>query len=190
MHVTPSHLISYLYCPRFIYFEHVMRIPQHSEKYIKVLKGREVHAAKARQHTEYLRKRLGVVKKELNVYLRHDPLRGEVDEVLWLNNGEIAPLDYKFARYQDRVYNTYRTQLISYAFLIQHTFGLPVKKGFLIYTRSKNKVVEVPIESGDILAVEKVIGEIERIVQQNYFPRATKRKKRCVDCTYRNLCVR
>ena len=109
--ITPSQIIEYLYCPRFTYFEYVLRIPQYEEKYYKVGRGREVHELKAKQNMEYLRKRIGVTQKLLNQYLTNELLRGEVDEILTLNDGTMAPLDYKFAEYKDKIFDTYKTQL-------------------------------------------------------------------------------
>lgn len=188
--ITPSHILEYLFCPRFTYFEYVLSIPQHEEKYYKVLKGREIHTEKARRHTDYLRKRLGVVKKESNVYLTGNRLRGEVDEVLSLEDGTMAPLDYKFTKYKDRLYETYKTQLICYALLIETNYQKPVEKGFLVYTRSKNKLIEVSFSAKDKASVNKIIDQIEDIIEGNRFPRATRYKKKCVNCTYKNICIR
>ncbi len=187
--VTPSQIIEYLFCPRFTYFEYVLRIPQHEDKFFKVQKGRDVHEKKARENMEYLRKRIGVVEKHIGEYLTNDLLRGEVDEVLLLEDGTMAPLDYKFAVYEDKVYETYRTQLYCYAWLIEENFGKPVNKGYLVYTRSQNKLVEVPISRADIASVRVCAEEIRDIITRNWFPGATKFKRRCVDCTYRNICI-
>ena len=84
--LTPSHIIEHLFCPRFTYFEYVLRIPQYEERHYKVGKGREVHEQKARQNTTYLRRRLGVQEKYSNQYLTNDLLRGEVDEILLLTD--------------------------------------------------------------------------------------------------------
>jgi len=188
--ITPSQIIEYLYCPRYTYFEYVLHIPQHEEKYYKVMRGRELHLQRARQNVEYLRKRIGVVDKRLDQYLSNELLRGEVDEVLWLKDGTMAPLDYKFARYDEKVYETYKTQLYCYAWLIRENFGQPVERGFLVYTRSKNKLVEVPIGEQHVEAVERAARDIQHIVQQNYYPKATRFKRRCVNCTYRNVCIK
>jgi len=188
--ITPSHILEYLYCPRFTYFEYVLQIPQNQHKYYKVVKGREVHEAKARRHTEYLRKRLGVSGKTSNVYLTGDGLRGEVDEVLTLEDDTMAPLDYKFAKYEDRLYNTYKTQLTCYALLIEANYKKPVHKGYLVYTRSKNKLLEVAIKEQDKAEVYEVIEAIVKIIVGNKFPQATKYKKKCVNCTYKNICIR
>lgn len=187
--ITPSHILEYLYCPRFTYFEYVLRIPQHEDKFFKVQKGRDVHDKKARENMEYLRKRIGVREKQINQYLTNELLRGEVDEVLVLEDGTMAPLDYKFAEWKERIYETYRTQLYCYAWLIGDNYGKPVNRGFLVYTRSGNKLVEVPITPADIESVRRCAEAIREIISRNAFPKATKYKRRCLDCTYRNICI-
>lgn len=189
LYVTPSNIIQYLYCPRFVYFEHVLRIPQHEEKYYKVMKGREIHLRKARENMEYKRKRLGVKEKHINQYLTAPGLSGEVDEVLELNNGQMAPLDYKFARYEDKVYNTYKTQLYAYAALIEENFGKKVSEGYLVYTRSSNKLVHIEIAEADKARVKEAVEAIHTIIETNTFPRGTRYKSRCRLCTYRNICI-
>jgi len=188
--ITPSHIIQYLYCPRFTYFEYVLRIPQNEEKYFKVMKGRDLHLQKAKQNMGYLRNRIGVTDKRLNQYLTNGLLRGEVDEVLWLKDGTAAPLDYKFAKYKGKLYDTYKTQLYCYAWLISEVFDITVKRAFLVYTRSKNKLVEVPIEDAHIEKVRSAATAIREIVEKNKHPKATSYKKRCLNCTYRNICIK
>jgi CRISPR-associated exonuclease Cas4 len=187
--LTPSHIIQHLYCPRFTYFEWVLRIPQNEEKFSKVLRGRNLHDERLERNKGYLRKRLGVITRHDDQFLTNDFLRGRVDEVLELGDGTMAPLDYKFAEYKDKVYSTYRTQLYCYALLIQHNFGTPVTRGFIVYTRSNNKVVEIPTPPETLLEIRLTADEIKRVVEENHFPKATPIKKRCVNCTYRNVCV-
>jgi len=190
MSLTPSHIIEYLYCPRFTYFEYVLAIPQHEEKNYKAMRGREIHDQKLERNKEYLRKRIGVQEKYLDQYLTNSQLRGRVDEVLVLNDGTMAPLDYKFAEYKDRIFETYRTQLYCYAWLIEENFQQPVNRGYLIYVRSRHKVVEVPIDEDNKKEVQQAAASIQKIIQNNFYPKATKYKKRCVNCTYRNICTR
>ena len=189
MILTPSHIIEYLYCPRFTYFEYVLCIPQNEEKFVKVKKGREVHEMQTSRNRAYLRKKIGVVKKHINQYLTNQLLRGEVDEVLALDSGTMAPLDYKFAQYNEKVYNTYKTQLYCYACLIEDNFNKQVTKGFLVYTRSQFKVVEIGIQPKDKEWVKQVSQKILAIIQTNYFPKGTPYKKRCLNCTYKNICI-
>jgi CRISPR-associated exonuclease Cas4 len=187
--ITPSHIIQYLYCPRFTYFEYVLRIPQHEEKHYKVMQGREMHDRKEAQNSGYLRRRIGATAKLIDSYLTNTLLRGEIDEVLELSDGTMAPLDYKFAKWEDKLYDTYRTQLICYAWLIEENFGKAVNRGYLVYTRSKNYLLEVPIARADIEVVHRSAPEIRSILQKNLYPAATKVKKRCDHCTYKNVCT-
>ncbi|NJN34992.1 MAG: CRISPR-associated protein Cas4 [Saprospiraceae bacterium] len=188
MNLTPSHIIEYLFCPRFTYFEYVLAIPQFEEKNYKVMRGRELHDRKLEENKDYLRRRIGAVGKHIDQYLTNDLLRGRVDEVLLLGNGKMSPLDYKFAEFKDTIYTTYETQLYCYAWLIEDNFGCKVEKGYLVYTRSKNKVVEVAITEEAQTMVKQAAQNIFDIIDSNRFPSATKHKRRCVDCTYRNIC--
>jgi CRISPR-associated exonuclease Cas4 len=188
--LTPSHIIEYLFCPRFTYYEYVLGIPQYEEKHFKVLKGREMHDAKLERNKDYLRKKIGVTEKWLDQYLTNETLRGKVDEVLLLHDGTMAPLDYKFAEYKDRVFDTYRQQLICYAILIEENFEKKVNKGFLVYVRSKNKLVEIEITDKDKTLVIDSVKKIQDVMELNHYPKATKYKKRCLTCTYRNVCIK
>ena len=195
MTLTPSHIIEYLFCPRFTYFEYVLCIPQFEENDCKVMRGRHLHDERLERNKEYLRRRLGqpgapVTEKHLDQYLTNALIRGRVDEVLGFGDDTMAPLDYKFAEYKDRVYDTYRTQLYCYAWLIEENFGRPVNRGYLVYTRSNNRVVEVPITEEDKRAVQQAATAILSIIDRNFFPKATKYKARCVTCTYRNVCIK
>lgn len=186
----PSQIIEYLYCPRFTYFEYVLRIPQHEDKFSKVIRGRDLHNEKLESNKSYLRKKIGVKNKWLDQYLGMDGLRGRIDEVLELSDGSFAPLDYKFALWNEVVYETYKQQLSCYAVLIESNFNCKVNRGFLVYTRSKNKLIEVDISTVNKAEIVKSMDEMLSIIQKNRFPGATKFKKRCLNCTYRNICIK
>ncbi len=144
--LTASHILEYLFCPRFSYFEYVLDIPQHEEKRFKVEIGRKIHERARQINPGYLRKKLGVKEKKIDVYLSSPSgIRGIVDEILFLDDGTASPLDYKYAEYKERTFKNHRFQLVFYAQLVKDNFHAPVNRGFIIYTRSKNKLVEVPI---------------------------------------------
>lgn len=187
--ITPSDVIQYLYCPRFIYFEYVLAIPQYEEKSYKAMRGRTLHDYKQNINKDYLRKEIGAVEKYQEQYLTNNLLRGKVDEVLQLQDRTMAPLDYKFAKYKDRVYETYKTQLYCYAWLIEDNFDKKVDRGYLIYTRSKHKLIEVPVTEEAKTKVKEAASDIINIIDTNKFPKSTKYKKRCRGCTYRNICI-
>ncbi|WP_273319720.1 CRISPR-associated protein Cas4 [Vallitalea guaymasensis] len=190
-YITPSEMIEFNYCQRFIYFMKCLGIEQYEEKRYKVQKGKDVHLLRERQNKSYLRKKLGVIDKEIDVQLVSNlyKIRGKVDEILILEDNTMAPLDYKFAVYNDKIYDTYRTQIIMYGLMIKEVYDVDVTRGYLIYCRSNNKIVELPITEKD---ERKLIDKIKQFqdVMQGYYPKATRYKARCDDCCYRNICIK
>src|SRR3954452_1407129 len=143
--LTPSDVLEHLFCGRFTYFERYLLLPEFQERREKVVRGRALHAVREATNRSYLRKRLGVTGKRIDVALlspRHH-LRGRLDEVLFFADGTAGPLDYKFARDPGRVYATLRLQSAIYALLIGEAFGVPFRRGYIVYTRSHNHVVDV-----------------------------------------------
>ena len=65
-----------------------------------------------------------------------------------------------------------------------------MNKGYLVYVRSRHKVVEIEIKEDDKEMVREAAREISKIIDNNYYPRATRYKKRCLTCTYRNICIK
>lgn len=190
MTLTPSHIIEYLYCARFTYFEYVLVIPQYEDRNYKVIRGRELHDIKLEQNKGYIRQRIGAVDRFDDQYLTNDSLRGRIDEIIVLGDQTMAPLDYKFAYFDDRIYETYKTQLFCYAWLIEENYNVKVNRGYLVYTRSSNKLVEVCIQDSDKELVKDCTRKIMEIIEENVYPKATKFKQRCVTCTYRNICTK
>ncbi len=190
--ITITHVLEHLYCPRFTYFEYVLTIPERQERRWKVQRGREVHLERQKINKSYLRKKLGVVKREFDVPLASETLgiRGIADEVLTLENGTMAPLDYKFAKAPKKIYRTHRYQAALYAMLIAEHYGVASTKGFLCYTRSSYKLETVEFTASTFTKARKLAEEVHEVIRDGTLPIATAYPTRCVDCCYRNICVR
>ncbi|MCL5673961.1 MAG: CRISPR-associated protein Cas4 [Deltaproteobacteria bacterium] len=190
--ITPSEVIEYLFCPRFTYFLNCLNIPQHEELRFKVVKGREVHERKLNINRDYLRKKIKSNGKEISVYLASPNIRvrGIVDEVLFLTDGSVAPLDYKYAEYKDYLFETHKVQLILYAMLIREIYNKPVKKGYICYVKNNPKLKELIYKENDFIYAKNIVGEIFDIIIKGYYPtKKTSYSNRCVDCCYKNICV-
>ena len=168
-----------------------LAIPQFEENRFKVQKGREVHKRKEAQNKQYLRKKLGVVEKKIDVdlYSKKFKIKGIVDEVITLEDGTMAALDYKFAKFDEIIYKTYRTQMLLYSLMIKEMYNCEVNKSFLVYTRSSNLVKEIQIDEKDLDKLKKDIKEYFKVVK-GYYPKATASKARCMDCCYKNICIK
>jgi len=189
--ITVSDALEYLFCPRFIFFERCLMIPEHQERRYKVLRGRELHESREKVNRNYVRKRLNCTRKEISVYLtsRKYHFKGEVDEVIFLEDGTAAPMDYKFAEWKKTVYRTHKYQAALYGLLIMEHYGVDVNRGYVCYTRSNHHVEEINLRDKDYKRAVQIVREILMIIQRGYYPEGTKQKSRCVDCTYRNMCV-
>ena len=190
-YIVVSDVIEYNFCPRFIYFIYCLDIPQHEKKRYKVRRGREVHKIREKTNREYLRKKLRVVRKEVDVPLtsRKNHYKGLIDEILFLDDGTAAVMDYKFAEYREKTFRTHKYQSILYGELIRENYGVDVEKGYICYTRSNNKVKEIVFSDRDLKKALDVVDEILRIIQTGFYPKKTKYSMKCVDCCYRNICV-
>ncbi|WP_240664376.1 CRISPR-associated protein Cas4 [Methanosarcina sp. MSH10X1] len=186
-----SDVLEYLFCSRFIYYMYCLDIPQHEEKRFKVLKGREVHETRKLTNKDYLRRSLDCIRKESNVFIaskeRH--IKGIVDEVLFLEDGTAAPLEYKFAEYKEKVFKTYKFQLVLQALLIRENYNIEVNRAYICFTRSNSLVKEIEITTTDLKKADKIIQEILDIIQKGLYPKTSRSSRKCVDCCYRNICV-
>lgn len=190
--ITASDVIEYLFCPRFIYFMYCLDIPQHEEKRYKVLKGREVHEIKASINKSYLRKKLNVVKKEINVPLSSEKyhIHGIVDEILFMEDGTASPFDYKYAEYKEKLFKTLKYQSCIYSLLIEENYNVRVEQGYICYVRSNNLVKEIEFHPKDREETINIISDILKIIEKGIFPKKAKSTARCLDCCYRNICVK
>ena len=190
-YITPSEVIEYMFCPRFVYYLNVLKVDQHEHRRHLVKKGRDIHAMKLVQNKNYLRKKAGAIDKLQDVYLGSERLKlvGRVDEVLFLNDGSAAPLDYKYAAWENRIYKTYMVQQALYALLIEESFDKPVNRAFIVYVRSKNHLEEIKITLALKAKVQKIIDRIFQMINLSLYAQVKISQRKCEDCTYRNLCV-
>ncbi len=190
--ITPSDIIEFLFCPRFVYYMHCLNIDQHEEKRYKVMKGREIHSNRAIQNKDYLRKKINCVDKQLNVYLASTNLRirGIVDEVLFLSDGTMSPLDYKLTEYHDYTFNTHKFQSVLYALLIRETYNKDVNRGYICYLEGNAKIKEIEYSDKLFAEAKEIVAEIFQIMLNGYYPKKRNSSPaKCIDCCYKNICV-
>lgn len=189
VYITPSEIIEFMYCPRFIYFMKCLGIRQYEESRYKVIKGRNVHEDKSKQNIDYVRKKIGGEAKYQDVYLvsKAVGIRGIVDEIYKLKDGSYAPLDYKYAEYKEKDFLTYKTQMALYSLAIEEMYNCKVSKMFLVYVRSKNMLKEIEFDEKLRKQAKKALEDYKKVTY-GYYPKATRSKARCLDCCYRNIC--
>jgi len=189
--INISDVLEYEFCPRFIYFMYCLDIRQHEELRFKVLAGRDVHKKISQTNRSYIRKKIGAKAKVSDVFLSSPELhvKGILDEVLYLDDGTAAPLEYKFAQYKGKMFKTTKSQLILQAILIEENYDRKVRKGFVCFVRSNYKLIEVEIRQRDIDKIKDEISDILKIIEKGCYPKTKKTLNKCADCCYRNICV-
>jgi len=77
-----------------------------------------------------------------------------------------------------------------YAMMIEDNYKCKANRAFIVYTRSKNKLIKIDISAGDKKEVKNILNKVIKIISHNYYPKKTKYKKRCQDCCYKNICIK
>jgi len=183
--LTASDFMNYEYCPRIVYFIHVLKQPQ--TKSPKQKKGLEKEALFKREtnRTKIIKKG-PVLEKKYNIMLQHEGFVTKVDCIAFnREQGEAYPIQLKYSFKPRCVYRSQRMQLMLESHLIEKVMGYKVPYGYIKYIKS-NVIEKVYIGDYDLLfaTADKVRG----IIGQENFPLPTEYKKRCVDCCYRRMC--
>ena len=167
-------------------------IPQYEELRPKVLIGREIHEQKVKTLGTYLRKRIGVVDKKVNlrVVSKKLGLSGIIDELLFFDDGTVGPLDYKFAEWKGWIHKTLYYQSIMYGVLAEEALGMQSLRGYVVYTRSSNHIERIDFPDNKTELVKKLIEHVLDIIVNEVYPESTASKMQCSDCAYRKICLR
>jgi len=190
--VTVSDVKQYIYCPRIIYFDHVIHVPKPPD--LKLAVGKEEHE----DITKKERRRKGAIfydpfldeaEKLFKVDLESKALnlRGVLDYLI-RSGREYVPVDYKFGfSKKGAAHLNHKYQLAAYALLVEDNFDTIVRRGYIHYSKDRiNARIDFTDEVRDHTL--KVISEIGKIVEEEIEPEGTRTKARCKDCEYSRYC--
>ena len=112
-----------------------------------------------------------------------------MDEILFKSDDTLSPVDYKYSNYKESVFLTHKIQLAIYGLLIESTYQMPVECGYIAYIRGGSKTVTVIIDKQLKVRAKHIIEDVMTIITSEVIPKKTPYRIRCVDCTYKNICV-
>jgi CRISPR-associated exonuclease Cas4 len=81
----------------------------------------------------------------------------------------------------------FKLQLAAYALMLEESWGIPVKRGFL-YSIPLRKAELIPITLPLRKKVVQTVAQIRRIVESEIMPAPTTSAYRCVTCEFRRFC--
>lgn len=188
--ISVSDVKQYFYCPRIIYFAHVLHVEKGEDA--KRVAGKEVHSEierlEKRRKTVLFTKQFGKAEKRFKVYLKSKRLemKGLLDCLL-ITNSDYIPLEYKFTRTGKYSFRNHKYQLAAYALLVEDEHNTTVKKGYIYYDLDKS-LKEVAITPVIRSFVKKGVARIKSIIENEEIPEPTRMRGRCRDCEYLNIC--
>ncbi len=186
--ISASDIINYTYCPRIIYFDYVLKSRQRQTSKTKEARAGHISYSKQSIRNKIVKKQPKLPRK-YNVHLFSEKYNLQaVIDCLFLNGTEAYPMDFKQSFAPRAVYLTQKYQLAAHALLLKER-GYVVQYAYLKYLRD-GIVKKVWIKEAHIENVLKSLELIKRVVGEEYFPRPTPYKKRCVDCCFWKICRR
>ncbi len=185
--LTAADFMNYEYCPRIVYFIHVLKQPQ--TKGSKQKKGLEKDFSfKKTKRTKIVKNYFfpSNLEKFYNVPLEDGDFATKVDCVAIDKPNNLAfPIQLKYSFQPNKIYRTQKLQLLLEAFLIEKLLKYSVSYGYIKYLKS-NSLVKVWLEDKKMMF--EIANQVKEIIRDETFPKATKYKKRCIDCCYRRMC--
>lgn len=182
--LIPVSLIrQYYYCPRIVYFSQVLGLREMTTELMKA--GKEEHAKEEQRDSR--RKSVQVSGERYHrLHLRSERLglEGVVDLVI--ENGELVVVERKYAERPKRPRKGHYYQVVAYAMLVESECGRPVRRGRIVYLKSKASV-EFEITDEMRRHVLWAVNRIREIIEDEALPPYEPRPG-CRTCGYWTVC--
>jgi len=185
--ITAEMIRQYTYCPRKIYWRHVMGFSE--PKTPQVERGKRIH--KKIWHGRKTIKRKNKTQKIERCYYVYDPktqIAGTIDLLIITKNNtktEYTPIEIKTG-FTKTPQKQHIIQLATYIMLLKNT-GHNTQKGILYY-KDKNKKYEITLTKQLEKEILQAKEKITEIILNEKEPPKTKTKKKCPPCEYNKLC--
>ncbi|MCL2134169.1 MAG: CRISPR-associated protein Cas4 [Candidatus Bathyarchaeota archaeon] len=192
--ISATDVKHYIYCPRLIYFDHVLHATPVFGSQQK--EGKEAHEEQMtkelkRKDAIYYSSEFAGAEKLLYTTLCSDTLglQGNVDLIIHTVRNEYIPVEYKNMNSdKGRVCMDHKYQLTAYALLIEETFNTTVKQGIVNYL-PETRVLQFEITPTMKTHVKRIIGHIKKIIQAETLPPIRVTSYKCQGgCGHKQTC--
>ncbi len=192
-YVTLTDIKNWIYCPKIVYFNRVLKVKPLTETTQQ--RGKEFH----KEEIIRMLRRKGIRPWERRVYLMKKPetelkskklqLKGKIDLIAMNEHGEIFPVEIKYMRSnKGKAWLDHKYQLVAEALLIEEHYRKPVKKGY-IYYHTDRKIVIIRITKNNKEQIKDIIQKILQMIKTEKPPNTRIPKNRCTGgCGYKWIC--
>ena len=192
--VSVTDIKQYVYCPRIVYFDRVLRatpIFGSQQEDSKELHEDYVEKELRRKDAIYYSPEFVGAEKFLFTSLSSGVLglQGNVDCIIRTAKVEYVPVEYKNMNSdKGRVCMQHKYQLVGYALLIEDNYKTVVKRGFVNYI-PETLILQFEITPTMKSYVKRVLGHIKRIIRDEELPPIRVAKNKCSGgCGHKQIC--
>jgi CRISPR-associated exonuclease Cas4 len=185
-YITAADIKRYAWCPRIIYFTHVLHLEERVTEAME--EGKEEHDDAIIAPIVAQLKARKVI-KGLNLVSDTLRLSGKPDFILDTKFGELVPVEVKVASLytSSKAKKDHVMQLACYALLIEDNFKRVVKRCVVYYLRDK-RVAYVALTNDLKLEAKKAIDKAYKIIEQEEMPKVRQPINKCKNCGYYRYC--
>lgn len=187
LYSIPIHLLrQYSFCERIPNFQELLKLNPPRPQWVK--QGEELHKKQQKVFKNRTLKRFGLeaAKQDFNITVDSSSLQlhGIVDSVL-ITDEQIYPIEFKLAGKKPT--KGQLLQLTAYGMLLEKTYKLPCKTGFILYEeRGKTHTVNFTEKSKQ--QVKNVRNKIIKGLENALMPHSSATASQCTQCEYLNYC--
>jgi CRISPR-associated exonuclease Cas4 len=184
--INVTTVVEHAFCPKFTYYSYVLGLQQYEEKRGTVSVGRKFHTRHEKTNTSYLRKKFGNEKiLGLKMYSKKYDFAGIVDEAV-ISDDEILLVERKYSDY-NHISPTIKVQIGLLSLLLEESFGKPVRKALIIFSKDKRTEIIIDIDDSVRNFALEMLNDVRKVISLGISPKS-KYDGRCVNCCYRRVC--
>jgi CRISPR-associated exonuclease Cas4 len=174
--VRVTDLKQWAYCPRVFYFQHCL--PDVRPVTFKMRAGVEAGRSEAGREERRSLRAYGIAQGErefdVSVKSARLGLRGEIDMVITVPDGEVIPVDYKLARIAGP---HFQLQVAVYGILLEEMRGVTVRRGFL-YAIPLHRAQEIKIDQRLRTQSVRAVEAMRQIAEHETMPAPAKNRRK------------
>lgn len=194
-------VIDYIYCPRIIYYEEVLKIFANKKDDFKKEEEKRVEG-KGSINRKWIWERLKLRKQDINnlsqwenkefnkeLYSGKYHFYGKIDEILYLRDETIVPLYYYNSKYTAREDNRYKYLMAMFSMLIEENYKISSQRGYILFLNG-HSLKKIEYTEKDFEKIKQQIAETLELIKTERYPLEVEGGTKCRDCYYKKICGR
>ena len=194
-------VIDYVYCPRIIYYEEVLKVFGNKMDDFKRKEEKRMEG-KGSINRKWIWERLKLRKKDINnlsqwenkefnkaLYSEKYHFYGKIDEILYLQDETIVPLYYYNSKYTAREDKKYKYLMAMFSMLIEENYKIESQRGYILFLDGLS-LKKIEYAAKDFEIIKRQIAQILELIKTERYPLEVEGGTKCRDCYYKKICGR